>query len=392
VDYALPDGTGLSLLEARAHAAGAPAFIFLTATDSAEICLSAIRAGAADYIVKGTDYLRTLSSRIVNVVRAGSSQAGASLVRSFPGVVPVGTALDQMLGASTEMVRLKQAVLRAARSDLPVLIEGPTGTGKELVARAIHGASDRSSKAFVAVNCAGVPEGLFESEMFGHVRGAFTSASAGRRGLALAANRGTLFLDEVGELALENQAKLLRFLQGMEFRPVGSDENQRADVRVIAATNRSLRRNAAAREFREDLFYRLAVLHIAVPPLNVRSGDVRLLAHAMVRSFAPRLGLATPEIAEEAYEQLERHSWPGNVRELENVVKRTLATEEVSVVRSFTISGETEESSDRAQLERLLIQFSGNLTQVARELGVSRPTLYKRLNSIGVRAESFRRP
>ncbi len=316
VDYVLPDATGMSLLDAQESHPKIPT-IFLTATDSAEICMAAIRAGAADYIVKGTDYLRRLPDRITGVL---SLQTPPSQVELRPRPAHESalarSALDQILGSSPEVVQLKRSTLRAAASDLPVLIEGPTGAGKELVARAVHELGNRARKPFVAVNCAAVPTALFESELFGHVKGAFTNAAGDRRGLVLGAQQGTLFLDEVGELALENQAKLLRLLQNLEFRPVGSDTPRHADIRVIAASNRPLHGNSAQRQFREDLYYRLAVIHIRVPPLASRAGDVRLLACAMVGSFAPRLGKPKPEIAEEAFNQLEHYSWPGNVREL----------------------------------------------------------------------------
>ena len=395
VDYVLPDATGMSLLECQGGSEPTTPTIFLTATDSADVCLTAIRAGAKDYIVKGTDYQRTLPTRVAEV-------AGVRVPTAAPtdGIVAArlrGTAhapLDRMLGVSPEMVMLKRLTLRAARSDLPILIEGPTGTGKELVARAIHDLGPRSDKPFIAVNCAAVPPALFESELFGHVKGAFTGAVGDRRGLVLGAHEGTLFLDEVGELVLESQAKLLRLLQDLEFRPVGSDAERRADTRVIAATNRPLRSAVVQRRFREDLYYRLAVVHIVVPPLAERRGDIPLLARAMVRSFAPRLGLvAAPEIADEAYAQLEAHGWPGNVRELENVVKRTLADLESRVIMAFRIGAAdgAKFKAERERVEGLLLEHGGNLTQVARKLGISRPTLYKRLHQLGVNAEVYRR-
>jgi len=396
VDYVLPDATGMSLLECQGGSEPTTPTIFLTATDSADVCLTAIRAGAKDYIVKGTEYLRTLPARIAEVAGARPPTA-ASMDRAVAGAGPRSSehaALDRMLGVSPEMVMLKRLTLRAARSDLPVLIEGPTGAGKELVARAIHDLGPRADKPFIAVNCASVPTALFESELFGHVKGAFTGAVGDRRGLVLGAHEGTLFLDEVGELVLESQAKLLRLLQDLEFRPVGSDAERRADTRLVAATNRPLRSAVVQRRFREDLYYRLAVVHIVVPPLAERRGDIPLLARAMVRSFAPRLGLvATPEIADEAYAQLEAHGWPGNVRELENAVKRTLADLESHVITAFRIGAAdgARFKAERERVEGLLLEHGGNLTQVARKLGISRPTLYKRLHQLGVNAEAYRR-
>jgi len=394
VDYVLPDATGMSLLESHDGRPPKTPTIFLTATDSAEVCLTAIRAGAADYIVKSTDYLRNLPERIASVIHPSEAASRHSQPRRAvsQNVAFAHPALDSMLGSSPEMVQLKRSTLRAAGSDLPILIEGPTGAGKELVARAVHELGKRAGKPFIAVNCAALPTALFESELFGHVKGAFTSAVGTRRGLVLGAHEGTLFLDEVGELALESQAKLLRLLQNLEFRPVGSDTQRRADVRVVAATNRPLHGAGAQRPFRADLYYRLAVVHIAVPPLASRSGDLRLLTCAMVRSFAPRLEMATPEIAEEALKQIEHYSWPGNVRELENVVKRTLAEQDGPVINSFlmTAADAASISEERAALADLLQKSGGNLSQIARALGVSRPTLYKHLQRHGLVPDTFR--
>jgi DNA-binding NtrC family response regulator len=299
-----------------------------------------------------------------------------------------------MLGASAQMVMLKQATLRAARSDLPVLIEGPTGGGKELVARAIHELGVRAGKPFIAVNCAALPTALFESELFGHVKGAFTGAMGDRRGLVLGAHEGTLFLDEVGDLAADSQGKLLRLLQTLEVRPVGSDSTRKADVRIVAATNRPLWAAVNQRRFREDLYYRLAVVHVVVPSLSERRGDIPLLARAMVQSFAPRQGLSPPHITDEAYAQLESHGWPGNVRELENVVKRTLADLDGGTITSFSIAhGDPPAANlERARLETVLREVGGNLAQAARKLGVSRPTLYKRLEQLGLNPDVYRRP
>ncbi len=387
VDYVLPDATGLTLLEWDARRIPA---IFLTATDSAQVCLTAIRAGAADYIVKDTDYLRTLPERVSSALE---TPASISSPRAKPAHTSHDhTALDRMLGASSEMLQLKRLTQRAARTDLPVLIEGPTGAGKELVAHAIHELGPRAHKPFIVINCAALPPALFESEVFGHVKGAFTNAVADRRGLVLGAHEGTLFLDEIAELALENQAKLLRLLQNLEFRPVGSDHQRHANVRVIAATNHFLPARVGRRLFREDLYFRLAVVRINVPALASRGGDIRCLARAMVDSVAPRLGLRAATISEGAYQQLEHHTWPGNVRELENVIKRTLAALEGTTITSFDIADadRAAHAHDRARIQDLLAKFGGNLTQVARELGVSRPTLYKRLNLFGLRPDTFR--
>ena len=226
-----------------------------------------------------------------------------------------------MVGASPAMRAVFERIERVAPSHVPVLIEGETGTGKELVARALHEESPRRSKPFLAENCAAVPANLLESELFGHVRGSFTGAIADRPGHFVAADGGTVFLDEIGDMPLEMQSKLLRVLQEGEVRPVGSNKTLQVDVRVVAATNKDLTSMVRARTFREDLYFRLNVVAIRLPPLRERGGDVRLLAHALAAKTEAEVGKKL-SISEDALAALERWTWPGNVRELENVLRR----------------------------------------------------------------------
>lgn len=306
---------------------------------------------------------------------------------------PVGyTPEEHLRGVSASIQELCLLARRAARSDLPILIEGPTGAGKDVVARVVHQLSARAPKPFVALNCGALPAALFESELFGHARGAFTGAGAARRGLAVSAEGGTLFLDEIAELPLEGQAKLLRFLQSHEVRPVGGDHVRHVNVRVLAATNRRLEVAVARREFRDDLYYRIAVTRITVPPLSDRRGDVAVLAKHMVADQSARLGIAPPMITAEALMQLDAHTWPGNVRELENVVARTLMNLDSNTITSFDIWSSTVHVAPAvARLRDILTAHRGNLTEVARNLGVSRPTLYKLLRRHALRPSDYRR-
>ncbi|MEO0650786.1 MAG: sigma 54-interacting transcriptional regulator [Planctomycetota bacterium] len=230
-----------------------------------------------------------------------------------------------MIGESHAMQQVFERIERVADADVPLLIRGETGTGKELVARAVHERSGRAQAPFVAVNCAAIPGSLLESELFGHVRGAFTDAVEDRQGHFAAANGGTLFLDEIGDMPLEMQAKLLRVLQEGELRPVGGTKTVRVDVRVLAATHRDLAAMCASGAFREDLYFRLAVVEVALPPLRERDGDAALIATRLVPRLAADVGRPTPSLSPAALEALGAWSWPGNVRELENELRRAIA-------------------------------------------------------------------
>jgi two-component system response regulator HydG len=282
-------------------------------------------------------------------------------------------------------------------------VTGETGTGKELVARALHDRSPRSKAPFVAVNCAAVPEPLLESELFGHVRGAFTDAQRARTGLFVRATTGTLFLDEIGELPLTLQPKLLRALQERKVRPVGSDEEVPFDVRLVAATNRDLESAVEENRFREDLFFRINVIHIPMPPLRARAGDVLLLAQHFVDRYATQAGKSVKGIAPAAAERLLAYSWPGNVRELENCIERAIALtsyEQITVddlpekIRSYRRSHVLVASDDPAELVpleeverryilRVMEAVGGSKTQAAQVLGVGRRTLYRKLEQYG---------
>ncbi|MEW6271157.1 MAG: sigma 54-interacting transcriptional regulator [Thermodesulfobacteriota bacterium] len=316
------------------------------------------------------------------------------------------SAFDALLGACPDLERVKLAAARVAGTDLPVLIEGETGTGKELLARAIHESSRRASGPLIPVNCACLSAELVESELFGHERGAFTGAAGPRTGKVAAAHHGTLFLDEIGDLPLPLQGRLLRFLQSGEVQRVGRDVPLHVDVRVVAATNRDLEEAASSGAFRADLYHRLACVKLRLPALRERGDDVIALARLLLGRFAAELGRPGLELGASALELLRCWHWPGNVRELANRVRAAALFVAGSVIEAVdlgaaqarTASGLAREAeasaaapSDRETLTRALLRrHAGNLTLVARELRISRQTLYNRLRGLGIDYRSFR--
>jgi transcriptional regulator with GAF, ATPase, and Fis domain len=323
-------------------------------------------------------------------------------VRELPGH-------DDLLGRCDCMQAVFDAIKQVAKADASVLITGETGTGKELVARSIHRASDRADQPLVLVNCAAIPANLIESEFFGHERGAFTGAVSRREGRFALANGGTIFLDEIGELPLELQAKLLRVLQEGEFEPLGSARTMKVDVRVVAATNRDLKQMAADGEFREDLYFRLNVFPIHIPPLRERGRDVELLADAIAQRFARRMGKRIDPLTDEQRQLLREYDWPGNVRELQNVIERALiltAGRTLQVERAMSgLTAATPVSSrspnptsrvltvreledlERANIQRALASSGGKVSGehgAARLLGVPPTTLSSRMKALNV--------
>ena len=375
LDYSLPDRNGLEVLDAiRTRNVSAPV-IFLTAADSAEVCARAFKAGAVDYVVKKPNYLELLPGVI-------------STARGAPPRIAVGAAaISEMVGEGAAALRLREAVARAGQSSSTVLIEGETGTGKELVAREIHVRSVRVKKPLVVVNCAAIPETLFESEMFGCVRGAYTGATSDRTGMLESAHGGTLVLDEIEALPIASQAKLLRVLQSRQFQPLGSTRTLRVDFRLIAATNESLERLIDQGRFRRDLFYRLDVVRLRVPPLRERREDLPRLARHFIARYNQRNGTRFGSLSEEALATLALRSWPGNIRELENVIERTLVAsndptiDESALVETRAPEGEPDE---RQQIVEALTRNRWNREQTARELGLSRVTLWRKMTRFGL--------
>jgi two-component system response regulator HydG len=372
--------------------------VLITAFGSMELAIQAIRAGAYDFLPKPfeIDQLALAIERGVTL-----SRLKEEVQRLRRAVAPAG--FGALIGESPKMTELYAVLGKIAESSAPVLITGESGTGKELVARAIHGAGVRAAGPFVAINCAAVPAQLLESELFGHEKGAFTDARAAKAGLFVAADGGTIFLDEITELPLEMQPKLLRALQERVVRPVGSTREVGFDARVITATNRDLESMVEDRAFREDLYFRINVLQVDLPPLRSRGGDVLVLARHFLDRIAARADKRIIGFSPEAAQKLIAYPWPGNVRELENCIERAVALasfdhiavndlpEKVRAHRTsqLVLSSEdpttlvTLEELERRYVARVLEAVNGNKAAAARVLGIERKTLYRMLERWG---------
>ena len=320
-DILMPDGNGLDLLrEIKTSNPGAPV-IMMTAYTSTKTAIEAMKLGAFDYISKPFDVEELKIVVVKALERAELADENVYLRKELEKKYT----FNNIIGKSGRMQAVFSLVERVARTTSTVLIHGESGTGKELIARAIHYASPRASNRFLSINCGALPENLLESELFGHERGAFTGAVREKKGLFQEANHGTIFLDEIGEMSLTMQVKLLRALQERKVRKVGGNLEESVDVRVIAATNQNLEERIVRGEFREDLFYRINVIPISLPPLRQRREDIPLLVDFFLHKYCEQMGLAARQISVDAMRMLETHDWPGNVRELENMIERTLA-------------------------------------------------------------------
>ena len=395
-DLRLPGLNGLELFRAVTAQGIAPPFVLLTAFGTVEEAVDAIKEGVADFLtkpLKTPDSLRVLVRRIL--AEAGRSRRLQVLQeREAAGLPP-----DEVLFAGAVMEPLRRLIADVAPTPATVLISGESGTGKELAARAIHQSSQRALGPFVALNCAAIPETLLESELFGHEKGAFTGATQVRQGKFELAAGGTLFLDEIGELPLMLQAKFLRVLQERVFERVGGSREQRADVRIVAATNRDLGAEVRERRFREDLFYRLNVFPLALPPLRERGDGLPLLVEYLLGKAAEQIGRAAPEIMPDALQVLIRYDWPGNIRELQNVLERavilsrgaiTLAhlPDLIPAVLPVALAADREGKGLR-DLERdaimdALAQCCNNRRLAAEKLGIAKRTLQYRLKEYGL--------
>jgi DNA-binding NtrC family response regulator len=391
-DIYLGDASAIDLLaEIRAALPQAP-IILVTAQGTMETAAAAAAAGVFDYLAKPFE-LEHLVERVRAALRTADQPAPNGAVGPESMIV----------GNHPRIVAVYTAVARVARLPVPVLITGETGTGKELVARALHRFGARPSGPFVAINCGAIPEGLLESELFGHRRGAFTGADRDHAGAIASASGGTVFLDEVGELPRQLQVKLLRFLADGEIRPLGSNAPLTADSRVVAATNRELRRDVAEGGFREDLYYRLAGYTIELPPLRERPSDLPLLVEHFRRRMLTRLGLADFGAAsEDTLEVLARHRWPGNVRELENVIQRAAvdlgSLGDAAAVARLLPAAATDEATrgpaigddltleelERLHIAAVLARAGGNRTRAAQILGIERKSLYRKARRLGI--------
>lgn len=403
LDYNLPDGTGLEMIRRIRSTDRMTKLIMMTAHGSIEVAVNAMKEGADDYISKPVvlEEVAMLIDRLLGQARMEGS------LNYFRTREQNRSGIDRILGSSPAIETLKarmrliieaEARLGAQKAAPPVLIMGDTGTGKELIARALHYDGFRSAAPFIEVNCGALPENLIESELFGHERGAFTGATSRKVGLFQSADGGTLFLDEIGEAPPLVQVKLLKVLEESVVRPVGSVRDRRIDVRIVAATNVSLQEKVDAGAFRSDLFYRLNTLVLDVPPLRDRSGDIVVLAEAFLDEFRSRYGRTGQRLSAEARDELLAHCWPGNVRELRNVIEQACMLSPGRVIdvpdlnlRQVTSPGpRAEEDSTLNSVERNLItgalkRNGGNVTLAARALGISRDTLRYRMDKHGIR-------
>jgi two-component system response regulator AtoC len=395
-DFAMPGMDGLALLAAiRAREPHLPV-VLLTARGSERLAVQAMRAGAHDYLTKPFD----VDEVALVVERAAETAELRRQARRGAAERAVGRPL---VGDSAAFRQVVDTVLRLADREVSVLLRGETGTGKELLAVMLHAQSRRARGPFVRFNCAAIPAELAEAELFGHARGAFTGAHAGRPGFFAQADHGTLVLDEVGELPLGLQAKLLRAVQEGEIQPVGAGRVERVDVRIVACTNRDLRAEAAAGRFREDLYFRLAVVEVEVPPLRARRADIPALAESFCRRFAARFGLEGARLSPALLDRLAAQDWPGNVRELENTVARLLALSAGGEIgaEAFQLPAaaaapaapapgveaplrEQVSAFERELVARTLAAAAGNQSEAARRLGLSRATLIDKLKRHGL--------
>lgn len=391
-DVFLPDGNGVDLVLAIKKAAPNVEVILLTAHGNIPDGVQAIKNGAFDYITKGDD-----NNKIIPLISRAVKKARMNVrLEKLEKKVGQTYSFDSILGESKVLKDAVSLAQKVSGTDVPVLLTGETGTGKEVFAQAIHYSSKRARQNFVAVNCSSFSKELLESEMFGHKAGSFTGALKDKKGLFEEANNGTIFLDEIGEMAFELQAKLLRILETGEYIKIGDTKPTRVNVRIIAATNRNLSQEIVAGRFREDLFYRLSVFQIHLPPLRERAGDIRLLAKAFIKSFAEQLARPVVEIAPAFLEALDSQPWKGNIRELRNVIERSMIVCESGYLDiadlPFDIQNAHYEHSndsspgsfelsamERRHIARVLEYTKGNKTEAARLLKIGLTTLYRKI-------------
>ena len=427
LDLVMPDVDGMEVLETMAKKKSRQPVIVQTAQGGVETAVNAMRAGAVDFVVKPAAPQR-LKVSLQNALKMGALEGEIKRIsKSASGELTV----NEIISASPNMEAVKTIAAKAAKSNIPVLIEGESGVGKELIARAIQGMSDRKSRNFVTVNCGALPENLAESILFGHEKGAFTGAGDKHRGKFLEADGGTLFLDEIGELPLEIQVKLLRAIQEGEIDPVGASKPVKVDIRLISATNRDLLAEVRNGNFREDLYYRLNVFPMAIPPLRDRQEDIpELVRHFMARISAEEGRTQIKSIDPGALEMLSNYDWPGNIRQLENAIFRAVVlcdgteltanefpqialegslsaaapgkertatsgkqeTDKQATCRSKDIlelndnKGEiiTLEAAESLIIEHAIEKYDGRMSEIARRLGIGRSTLYRKLRDYGL--------
>ncbi len=408
IDHPAPDSDATALIaELRARRPALP-ILMLTANGSVTHAVSAMRAGATDFLVKPL-----APERLLSALEAAVADSSAGELRPLTEKIPALLGFDEIVGSAPDFRAALAIAAKAARARVPVLIEGESGVGKEVVAEAIHAASPRAKKPIVTVNCGAIPANLVESELFGHEKGAFTGAFERKIGKFVDADGGTILLDEIGEMPLEAQVKLLRVLQSGEVQPIGARHPRQVDVRVLAATNKRLAEEVEAGRFREDLYYRLNVVPVTIPPLRERTADIPALTRHLLARIAQQPGLRPLGITDEALQLLAGYDWPGNVRQLQNALfraavlcegaaltrtdfpqiasmgQRRHATHSAAMAGGVTLfrpDGNLRALEDiEADVIRLAIgHYRGRMTEVARRLGIGRSTLYRKLGELGI--------
>ena len=381
-DMRLPDGSGEDLLTRLLPQVGGTPVVAVTAYGEVDQAVRLIRAGADDYIEKPFP-----------------PQVLLDKLRAFAQWSPPAEPAQERASSQPSMQKLERDLERLARVDTNVLITGESGAGKEVAARRLHELGDRAEAPFIAVNCAAIPAELLESEMFGHERGAFTGATQRHEGFAERARGGTLFLDEIGEMAAPLQAKLLRLVQERRFNRVGGRDPLMLKARIVAATNLDLEARVAEGGFREDLYYRLAVVTLSVPPLRERPADVERLTQAFLAHFAGVFRRPLPTLSRSAQDALLAHHWPGNVRELKNRVERAMVLSDAAMLSAADLFpgrleapapilslADARDAAERDHIRRMLVRFNGRIAETAQALGVSRTTLWERMKRLGIEA------
>lgn len=395
-DVCLPDGSGVELVCGLKKLRPLSEIILLTAHGNIPDGVQAIKNGAFDYITKGDD-----NQKILPLIAKAMDKASAAYRQNKVASSPVGKqySFETIIGKSPAIQEAISLARKVAQTDVPVLLTGETGTGKEVFAQSIHQASSRSGKAFVAINCSSFSRDLLESEMFGHKAGAFTGAMKETKGLFEEADNGTIFLDEIGEMAFDLQAKLLRILETGEFLKIGDTRPVKVNVRIIAATNRDLSKEIAEGHFREDLFYRLSVFQIHLPTLRERMDDIPLHIKAFVSALSAKMGKEIQTISPDYVNLLKRYPWKGNVRELRNVIERSLIIADGNTLGSDSLplnfqqpdansrdsySGFDLSGMEKMHIQKVLKYTNGNKTETSRLLGIGLTTLYRKIEEYGL--------
>jgi len=406
-DIRLGDITGLDVLRAAKKKNQNTVVIMISAYATTETAVEAMNEGAYDYVPKPFDkdeLVQTLTNALtVKTLEFEKEVLDGELKKTIH--------FEKIVGNSPGMIRIYDMIKQVARTNTNIMITGESGTGKELIARAIHEQSDRHDKPFIVINCGGIPETLMESELFGHKKGAFTGATQDKKGLFEVADKGTVFLDEIGEISLNIQVKLLRVIQERVFKPVGSNDNVNIDIRIISATNKKLEEEVIDRRFREDLFYRLNVIEVKVPPLRERKGDLRALVQHFLEKYSVKMGKEVTKISSYAIDLLNKYDFPGNIRELENLIERSVALTSTNIIlpdslalsfhKRRWIEGTKNKRYDLDEvvngisldtilseiestyIEKALEAVSGNKQKAAELLGITYRSLRHRFNKLG---------